>query len=109
MGGRPKKAAVNSVVWINNPRHGVPRFGVVVAYRGKAKTNRYVVVDSDSRGAHRGYAVNLNSEEFVPVGIKSIVAGRIYRKNEAEGGTLMRDCGCHCCHHINGMEPEPEE
>ena len=97
--GRPRKAAINSVVRLHAPRHGV-----VVDYRSDVRSERYRIVESDARGQHpRGAAIWYDSVEFTPVGKTSKPPGRIYRKNVSPE---ERGCACQCCPHLNGYEEE---
>jgi hypothetical protein len=97
------------VVWVNRPRNGVPYFGVIIAYRNDIKPP-YLIIETNEEGKYqRGAAIWREAHEFIATTRKSKTPGRIYRKNEKLGGTEMRGCGCHCCEHQCGSEPEPEE
>ena len=107
MRGKPRKAAVNSVVLVHLPRYGVPFYGVIVDYRTEVKGPRYRIIETDKVGRHpRGPAVWREASEFTPMNRKSVTPGRIYRKNTAPED---RGCDCQCCVHVNGLEPEVDE
>jgi hypothetical protein len=108
--GRPKKAAINSVVWVHSPRYGAPFYGVVIAYRTEVKGPRYLLIETDKQGREpHGRAAWHEAGTFEPTGRKSMRPGRIYRKNEKLGGAELRGCWCQCCEHVAGIEPEPDE
>jgi len=106
--GRNKKAKVNEVVWVHNPRYGVPFYGVVIDYQDETKWDRYQIIESNSEGKyHRGPARWHDSTEFVGTGKMSKIPGRVYRKTwRLFGAPEQRGCDCYCCSHIKGAEPD---
>jgi hypothetical protein len=103
---RPRKTPIGSVVLVNSPQHGLPFHGVVVDYRTSVRWGRYLIIETDWRGAQpRGAAVWRDSQEFAVTGRKSKTPGKIFRQNFA---AELRGCGCQCCPHINGFEETDE-
>ena len=102
MRGRPRKAQVNDVVSFGN------YYGVVVEYRDDVKWDRYHVIrttDAMGRNPH-GPAIWLDSTVITGTGNTSKRPGIVYRHNQRE---LDRQCTCNCCHHVKGVESEPQE
>lgn len=90
-------------------RLNYPTYGVVVGYR-TTPWDRYQIIETDSIGRHpRGAARWISSKDITPIGKISRVPGRIMRKNDREGTPEERGCACHCCVHMKGYEPEPDE
>ncbi len=103
--GRPRKARINDVVTFDHCT-----YGVVIEYRDTHKWDRYRVIRTDPLGRHAyGKAIYLDSTVIVPMGKTSKRPGIVYRHNQRLGGDEVRGCACNCCHHVKGVEDEPEE
>ena len=103
-----RKAQCNDVVAFTLP-HAV-QYGVVVEYRANTKWGRYRVIRTDPQGrSPYGPAIWLDSTELESTGKQSKRPGVVLRHNKRLGGDEVRGCSCNCCHHVRGVEDEPEE